>query len=171
MTVQEDLLAVLADRMAIQDLIVRYAKARDTTDPEIYRQIFAPDAVIALSNGKVMSENLEEIVAKSLSDQVRFNPDRQEGVVTYALMRHDVSNMNVELSGDTARSDYYVNTLAYNDVEKRPEIIAAGRIEDDYVRREGRWWIVRSTLVIGWGNEEMGKRLQVGEHTPPQYRR
>jgi hypothetical protein len=170
MTEHERRIADLADRMAIHDLVVRYAKARDTTDPDLYRQIFAEDAVIALGTGKVMSSNLEEIVAKSVSDQVRFNPNKQPGVTSYAIMRHDVSNISITISGDTAESDYYVNTLAYNDAAKRPEIISAARNEDEYARRDGRWWITRSTLIFGWENEEMGKALKVGPYTPPEYR-
>lgn len=168
----QSIIAGLADRIAIQDLVVKYAKARDTTDPDLYRQIFAVDAVIALANGKVMSKDLAEILAKVSSDQVRFNPGRNpDGPASYGIMRHEVSNVSVTIDGDSARSDYYVDTLAYNVAEKRPEIISAARNEDEYRRRDGRWWITRSTLIFGWENEEMGKALKVGPYTPPEYRR
>src|SRR5262245_5129513 len=102
----------LVDRMAIHDLVIQYAKARDTTEPDLYRQIFAQDAVVALANGKILSGDLEEIVAKSLTDQVRFNPGKRPGAVSYAVMRHDVSNVSITVSGHSAKSDYYINTLA-----------------------------------------------------------
>jgi hypothetical protein len=171
MTSQDKLLADIADRIAIQDLVVKYARARDTTNPDLYREIFAGDAVIALADGRVMSKDLEEILAKVATDQVRFNPGRRPGVTSYAIMRHEVSNITVSVSGDSASSDYYIDTLAFNEAEKRPEIIAAGRSEDRYRRENGRWWITRSTLIFGWEHEAMGKALKVGPYTPSEYRR
>ncbi len=171
MSAQDEPVANIADRIAIQDLVVSYAKARDTTDPDAYRQIFAEDAVIALADGKVMSKDLDEILAKVAGDQVRFNPGWQPGMTSYGIMRHEVCNVSITVSGDCARSDYYVNTLAYNEAEKRPEIISVARNEDEYRRRAGRWWITKSTLIFGWENEAMGKALRVGPYTPPEYRR
>ena len=168
---QEDLIAELADRMAIQDLVVDYARARDTTDPDLYRRIFAGDASIRTATGRVLSQNLDAILSKVHDDQVRFNPGKRPGETSYGVMRHDVSNVRIVLHGDTAESVYHVTTVACNQVAKRPEIIGTARNEDEYVRRDGRWWIIRSTLVFGWENEEMGKALKVGPYTPPEYRR
>ena len=169
MSDQGKLMAEIADRIAIQDLIVKYARARDTTDASLYREIFAADATIG-SPGKAFSSNLEEILAKVASDVIRFNPGSRPGTTTYAIMRHEVTNALVTINGDTARSDYYVDTLAYNEAARRPEIIATARNEDEYRRDDGRWLITRSTLNFGWNHEEMGKALQVGPYTPPQYR-
>ena len=169
MTSQDTLITKIADRIAISDLIVKYARARDTTDPSLYREIFAEDATIG-PPGKNFSNNLQEILAKVANDIIRFNPGRQPGTTSYAIMRHEVSNVLITISGDTARSDYYVDTLAYNEAQKRPEIIATARNEDEYRRVHGQWLITRSTLNFGWSHEEMGKALQVGPYTPPQYR-
>jgi len=179
MSEQDGLIADIASRMAIQDLVVQYAKARDTTDPDLYREIFAEDAAIAikdeavpaLADGKVMSHNREEILAKVKSDQVRFNPGKQPGETSYGIMRHEVANVTITISGDSAASDYYVITLAHNEAERRPEIISVARAEDEYLARGGRWWITKSTLIFDWENEAMGKALKVGPHTPPEYRR
>jgi len=179
MSEQDRLAEDIASRLAIQELVVKYARARDTTDPDLYREIFAEDAVIAvkdekveaLADGRVMSANREEILAKVMTDQVRFNPGKQPGVTKWAVFRHQVSNVLVTLSGDSARSDYYVDTLAYNEDEKRPEITSVARLEDEYRRQDGRWWITRSTLVFDWSNEGMRKTLQAGPHTPAEYRK
>ena len=79
------LITEIADRIAIQDLIVKYAKGRDTTNPELYREIFAEDATIG-TPGKVFSKNLDEILAKVASDIVRFNPGKRSGATSYAIM-------------------------------------------------------------------------------------
>jgi hypothetical protein len=166
---QDRLIAEIADRMAIHDLIVKYAKGRDTTDPALYREIFADDATIG-PPGKAFSKNLEEILAKVADDVIRFNPEKEPGATSYAVMRHEVSNVLITVSGDSARSEYYVDTLAYNAAGKRPEILGTARNEDEYRRVDGRWRITRSTLNFGWSNEELGRELQVGPYTPPQYR-
>jgi hypothetical protein len=166
---KDRLLTEIADRMAIHDLIVKYAKGRDTTDPALYREIFAEDATIG-PPGKAFSRNLDEILAKVANDIIRFNPAKEPGATSYAIMRHEVSNVLITLSGDSACSEYYVDTLAYNLAKKRPEIIGTARNEDEYRHVDGRWWITRSTLNFGWEHEEMGKELQVGPFTPPEYR-
>lgn len=160
----------LADKLAIHELVVKYAKGRDTTDPELYRTIFAEDAVIGTGSGMVMSGNLDAILAKVANDIKRFNPGYTPGKTSLAVMRHLTTNIDITLSDDTARSDYYVTTMAYNEADKRPEVIAVTRNVDDYARRDGRWWIVRSTLHFGWENDEMGRVLQIGPYTPEEYR-
>jgi hypothetical protein len=171
MSTQDDLVTAIADRMAIEELIVKYAKGRDTTDADLYREIFAEDATIGLPGGKVFSKNRDEILAKVADDVVRFNPGKQDGTASYAIMRHEVGNILITISGDTARSEYYIDTLAYNETEKRPEFIATGRNEDEYRRVDGRWQITKSILIFQWENERMGQALRVGVFTPPEYRR
>ncbi|WP_395396178.1 nuclear transport factor 2 family protein (plasmid) [Novosphingobium sp. BL-8A] len=168
---QDRLLHEVADKLAIQDLVVKYAKGRDTTDPGIYKAIFAEDATICAAGGRILSADLDAILAKVATDQIRFNPGRKADEVSYALMRHIVTNVDITLSGETALSDYYITTLANNEAEKRPEVIAVARNEDVYAKRDGRWWIIRSTLNFGWEHDAMGRVLQVGPHTPAEYRR
>lgn len=170
MTSHEELVVAIADRLAIQDLVVLYAKARDTTDADLYRQIFAEDASIGSGSGITMSTDREQILAKVANDQIRFNPDKKPGETRYGVMRHEPSNVSITIDGDTATSDYYIKTLAYNEAEQRPEIISMGRNEDRYEKRDGRWWIVRSTLYFGWEHPAMGRALKIGRFTPPEYR-
>lgn len=171
MSPQDTTISAIVDRLAIEDLVVRYAKARDTTDPALYSATFAEDASICAAGGRVLSADREAILAKVANDQVRFNPGMKPGETSYAIMRHLVTNVDITLGDHEARSDYYVTTLAYNEADKRPEMIAVTRNEDDYVKRDGRWWIIRSTLHFGWEHDVMGRVLQVGPHTPAQYRR
>lgn len=171
MTANEALFQAVVDRLAIEDLIVQYAKGRDTTDPAIYKAIFAPDASIGIPGGRTLSGDLEAILEKVATDRIRFNPGCEDGKVSWAKMRHVVTNIEIVLDGERASSSYYVMTLAQNEAAKKPEIIATALNEDEYEKRDGRWWIVRSTLNFGWENEEMGRALQVGPYTPVEFRR
>ena len=158
------------DAYAIAQLIARYAKGRDTTEAALYREVFAADAQIATGAGHVLSRNLDEILEKVAGDVVRFNPGYGAGE-SWAVMRHAVTNVLIDIDGDGAASEYYVLTLAYNEAKRRPEVMSTPRNVDRYERRDGRWWIVRSELHFGWEGEELGKALQVGPYTPAQYRR
>jgi hypothetical protein len=167
-TVQD--IEALADRLAIERLVVKYAKGRDTTDADIYREIFAEDATISSGSGMVLSGDREAILGKVANDVKRFNPGFGEGKTSYAIMRHLVTNIDIELDGNHASADYYVTTLAQNEAAKRLELVALARNEDRYEKREGRWWIVSSTLFFGWENDEMGRMLKVGPYTPDEYK-
>ena len=172
MRTPEELLDELGSQQAIERLVMTYAKGRDTTEPDLYRAVFAADAVIASGSGHVLSGDLEEILAKVAGDQERFNAGYRPGEVSWSSMRHLVGNLLIELDLDseTAIGEYYVTTLAHHPDKKRPEVIATARNEDRFARRDGRWWIVRSTLHFGWESEEMGRLLQVGPWTPAAYR-
>lgn len=175
MTTEHDALRRIADRIQIEELVIRYARARDTTDPAEYREVFAADATIGSGSGRIMSHDLAGILAKVADDQVRFNPDYDPAATgaarSYAIMRHQPGNILIELHGDAAASDYYVTTIAMDPAARRPEILALGRVRDDLERRDGRWWIVRSTLFFDWENDALGRVLQVGPYTPAQYQR
>ncbi|MEQ6897997.1 nuclear transport factor 2 family protein [Microbacterium sp. KR10-403] len=160
-----------AAHAAIARLVALYAKARDTTEPALYREAFAPDAMIIAGDGRVLSAGLEEILEKVCGDQDRFTPGYRQGEITWSVMRHQVANLLVDVDGDRARCEYQVATLVYDEEERRPMIMATARNEDLCERRDGRWWIIRSTLHFGWSDERMARRLQVGPWTPPAYRR
>lgn len=161
----------MLDHMAINQLIVGYAKARDTTDAELYRELFAEEAIIQSGSGKVMSTGLAAILNKVAGDVERFNPKKKNQPESYALLRHNVSNVDIALMGEFAKSEYYVTSIAYSEANQMPEIISTARNVDEYEKRDGRWWITKSTLNFGWENEAMGKALQLGPYTPEKYRR
>lgn len=168
-------LRVLLDRDVIHQMVIGYATARDTTDPRLYRELFAPDAQVWASGDRLLSDGLQQILAKVENDQRRFNPAILEmgsdpAEPPYGIMRHLVANVLITIDGDFARSHYTVTTLAHHAVEQKPEICSVTRVEDHYSRRASRWWIIRSTLTFEWENDAMGRALQVGPYTPEIYR-
>lgn len=169
LTDDQTTLRELADRLCIQDLIVLFARALDTTDPDLYRQIFADEAEIRLEDGHVMWKGIDGIMEMAAYHQMRFNPEKRPGTTSYMIMRHEVMNATVALDGDRASSDYYLDVLAYNDQTRRPEIITCTRQEDEYVKREGQWKITSSTLIFMWEHEELCKRMAIGPYTPEEY--
>jgi len=165
-----ELLTQLADRAAIQDLMTAYATAHNTTDPELYRQIFADDVKILSDDGKVRLEGMQALLAEVKNDRKRFNPDAKDGVRTYGVMRHLFTNMETHVKGNTATGHCYAIVMANNVAAKRPELVAVGRYDNEYVKRSGEWRISSMKTTIEWGNEDMAKALQIGPYTPAEYR-
>lgn len=166
----DKLLTDLADRAAIQDLMTGYATAHNTTDPELYRQIFVNDVKILFPDGTVVLDGIEALLAEVKNDRVRFNQGAKEGVRTYGVMRHLVTNVEINVTGSTATSLCYVLVIANNAPAKQPEIVAMDRYNNEYVKRNGKWRISKMTTYVDWGNDEMAKMLQVGPYTPAEYR-
>lgn len=160
----------LMDRLAIEDLMVRYATAHNTTEQEMYREIFTEDARILLPGGVVALDGLDEILASVRNDRERFNAGTEEGSYTYGKLRQLITNSVVEVDGDAASGTCYVLTIAYHPDKMAPEILSMGRYEDVYVKVAGRWLIEQRTIHIDWGSEEMTRMLEVGAYTPERYR-
>jgi hypothetical protein len=163
-------LAYLADRLMIEDLMISYATAHNVTEPDLYRNIFTEDAEIALPTGQVILKGIDKIMASVKVDRERFNAGAKEGVRTYGNMRHIITNMVVNITGNTATGSCYLLNTAYNAATNKPEILAMGRYEDNYVKKNGKWLIARRTLIADWGNDDLAKAIGVGPYTPPQYR-
>ena len=156
----------LVDRIEIEDLVNTYARARDTTDADLYRVIFTDDAQVVLPDGAVLTAGIDAILGKVAADARRFNPSRQTDPSAYAAMRHIVTNLIVAIEGGSATAEYYVLTMAYDDENQQPGIVSFGRNHDDLVYRDGRWRIARSVLAYDWGNNALSRALQLGPHSP-----
>src|SRR4051794_18340696 len=91
-------LSEVGDRLAIQDLMYRYAMAVDGRDWDLYRTVFSPDAVIDYVDSGGGRADLETTV-KWLAVVL--------GV--FAGLQHNMTNHVVEIEGDRARAcTYYV---------------------------------------------------------------
>jgi hypothetical protein len=166
----DKLLTYLADRAAIQDLMALYETAHNTTDPALYPQIFTDDVKIVSPQGRVVIDGIDALVANAKKDRLRFNPGAKDGVRTYGVMRHLITNVEINVTGNTATSHCYLLIIANNIPAKKPEIVAMGGYNNDYVKKNGKWRISKLVSYFDWGNDEMAKVLQIGPYTPPQYR-
>ena len=81
----------LADRIAAEDLLTRYATAVDRRDWEQYRSIFTADAEIDYTSAGGIAGTVDEIVG-FLSTSLEM----------FEMTQHLVSNINLEVNGDSA---------------------------------------------------------------------
>jgi hypothetical protein len=134
-------LAELVDRLAIQDLLVRYATAIDH-DMRLWDEVFLPDAPLDYSRagGAVVS-------AREMK-HVMFDLHR-----TALSTQHLMSNMAIELSGDAARG----RTAARLYIARpgtRPHLVEitdlSAYYDDEFVRTQDGWRISARNTTITW---------------------
>jgi uncharacterized protein (TIGR02246 family) len=129
-------LQALEDRLAINDLFVRYATALDGGDVETIVHCFAEDGalespVVGVYRGR---DGIREFAT-------RFARLRESGT----QLRHVLSNLAVRLDGDRAHAACYLVTIMTRDGKSvlRPP----GRYECQLQRVDGRW-VFKYRLVI-----------------------
>ena len=82
----------LADRLAIGDLLTRYATAVDRRDWDLYRTVFTSDAEIDYTSAGGIAGTVDEVV--------EFLDSALSG---FEMPQHLVSNVEASIEGDTAR--------------------------------------------------------------------
>ena len=82
----------LADRLAIGDLLTRYATAVDRRDWDLYRTVFTSDAEIDYTSAGGIAGTVDEVV--------EFLDGALSG---FEMTQHLVSNVDTSVEGDTAR--------------------------------------------------------------------
>ena len=124
----------VSDRIEIQDLLVRYARAIDTQDYALLDTCFTPDAHVDYTTSGGVKGSYPEVRAWL-----------EKALAQFDAMMHFVGNSIVSLEGDTARAKTYV----YNPMGKAgPDgTVEFFTVVADYVDR-----LVRTPS--GWRIEE-----------------
>jgi 3-phenylpropionate/cinnamic acid dioxygenase small subunit len=127
MTLQE-----VTDRIAIDDLLTRYATAVNTKDWDLYASCFTPDAFVDYTSAGGIKGHLPEVKAW-LAERMQFFP----------MTQHVVTNRAVSISGDTATSRAcFFNPMGLPaDDGKLTLFFDGGYYNDKLVRTPGGWRI------------------------------
>jgi uncharacterized protein (TIGR02246 family) len=125
------------DRLAINDLFVRYTTALDAGDVETVVDCFTSDA--ALESPVIGVIAGREAIRAFAS---RFAAQRAGGT----QFRHMVTNIAAEIStgGDRARASSYLLVLITRDGKSRQ--LPPGRYECELVRQGGKWRFSRRVV-------------------------
>jgi hypothetical protein len=127
----------LADRVAIQEALARYARGIDRRDWDILRSAYHPDAII---NQAGHEGGVEALIAGFLP---------RHSLIEQAM--HMLTNCLIEFdTEDSALAEtYYLAWLRAPDPsgDGQIETRALGRYVDRFERREGEWRIARRTTV------------------------
>ncbi len=129
--------AGIADRIEIADLLTRYARAVDTRDWDLYREVFTPSAHIDYTSaGGVVGD--VETVATWL----------EETLAAFEMTQHLISNLEVDVDGDEAR----VRAMFFNPMRTADgtRITCGGWYHHDLVRTDAGWRSRRLVETAAW---------------------
>lgn len=130
-------LAHVADRLAIQDLLVRYSTAIDTKNFALLDQVFTTDGVGDYTASGGIRGNLAEIkqwLERALS--------------IFTVVQHLVTNVAVEIRGDEAQSTCYLyNPLGYPRDDGSVEMLWVGAVYRDRLVRTPQGWRIRERII------------------------
>lgn len=127
----------LADRIEITDLLTRYATAVDGKDWPLYRSVFTTDAQIDYSTAGGPTGDVDAVVA-GLIEQLQL----------FTRTQHFISNIAVELDGDTAK----VRAMFFNPMIVSPgkQFTCGGWYNHDLVRTPDGWRSARLVEEAAW---------------------
>lgn len=123
------------DELAIQRILIDYSATQDARDYRGYANLFARDGEWV--NGKTVHKGRDAIY-KMLVDLYGAPPPGFVNLDSY----HISSNPQIEVHGDraTARSRHL---LVWRGPDGSPTPALAGRYEDELIREDGQWKILR----------------------------
>lgn len=143
----------LEDIETIRSLLVKIARGTDRYDSDLLASIIDEGAILDMGSGRNIS-------GAAFVTAVRPPAEPRPGRM------HLVSNLRIELEGDTARSEsYIVSTQDVLVTDVRKTRIRAGRYLDRWERRGHGWKLFARTLVDEWGRlDEVAEGIDAGAH-------
>jgi len=137
---ETDLLREVRDRAAIEELMWRYTRALDTTDPDAYAAAYTPDGQFRAG---ATATTGRDALRKMIADMRQGNAAEAANGVRRPPMYHMTANHVIRfIDEDTARVEaYYLTAFGAAGPDTPLRIAAVGRSVDDLVRVDGRWLI------------------------------
>ena len=125
----------VADRLAMSDVLIRYATAQDSRDWELLASCFTDDARL-------------DYDTSGLFDRDDFVAHCRVGLARMKATQHCVTNHVIEVDGDHARSTSYV--IAQHVRNDDVTFTLGGTYHDDFVRSGTEWRIASRRSVTSW---------------------
>lgn len=132
----------LADRLAIVDLLHRYATGLDTKDWELLASVFTADGVA--DYGALGGVNEGPAAIAKLCSGALGGLDASQHIIT---------NEVIEVDGDRARARCYFQAQhVFTGAEGGDNFLVGGTYDDEIVRTADGWRIRHRTLTPTWLN-------------------
>lgn len=135
----------LLDRQALQQLVLRYARAVDRKDFDRLCGLYHPDA----------HHDHGGMFAGSPAEMVRWLRETMVDIET----QHLIANSLFSIQGTQAQGEIYSVNFHYFPKSGR-NYIAGGRYLDRYEKRDGIWRFTSRRRVIDWSEERPASSAQ-----------
>jgi hypothetical protein len=133
-------LRLVEDRQAIHDVIVRYCRGVDRSDPDLVLAAFHDDAID--NHFGVVLPFREAIGTLKTARSGGGSPPSK------TTSMHNICNVLIEVDGDIARCESYVIVIVRIPQDGGTiDWMHAGRYVDRFERRNGEWRIAYRTVV------------------------
>ena len=126
--------AALQDRLALRDLLTRYAHGVDTQDLPLVASCFTPDCAY---EGQLGRGTIADALARLA-----------EAFARYRTTLHYLGISEIAVAGDAARTE--TGCLAYHVRTDGRHLLAGVRYGDDLVRTLDGWRICRRVVRTFW---------------------
>jgi ketosteroid isomerase-like protein len=135
----------LSDRIAIEDMIVKYYVDMSAGKSHDLAQYYTEDALLDV-NG-VIAKGHEEIekLYKGVGDG--------DAPAFSGKMNMLLNNAIIDVNGDTATAWFIWTGVINEDIEGPPRFLEQGREFDELVKRDGRWYITKRYITADSGAE------------------
>lgn len=135
-------LATVADRLAVSDVLHRYATAIDTKNFDLLNQVF--DERVATDFTSFGGKKVE-VTRGEWIDAVRRTVGGLDAT------QHLTANHVHEIAGDRAHLTAYIQAMHHlNGARGEPDYVIGGTYEIDLVRRAAGWRISRYSINVTW---------------------
>ena len=134
---QTNSLQALADKQAITELIYSYCRSVDRLDVPLGRSVFHEDSHADYGKGFYQGpgKDVIDLICKQHLHMLSHS--------------HQVSNILIDLDGDSAGSEAYVTaTLRMDNKGQLMQMTVWARYCDKWSRRNGRWGIDKRVMVL-----------------------
>ena len=137
----------MSDRLALRELVERYARIPDDRDYALVDEVFCTDAVLRGPGFELCG-----------SGEIRTG---MQAIERYSATHHAVHNQLVRLHGDRAEGDVWCVANHLHEVDGRPHKLDWGIRYADHYRRDAEGWrIAQRELRVVWTQDlplEAGK--------------
>jgi uncharacterized protein (TIGR02246 family) len=152
-----------SDRAQIENLMAKYIFALDWQNGEILASTFTEDGILDSAGGVTQGRKaLREMIEKLRANTEKRRAEDKSGLRP-ARARHTVSNVFIEVTGNTARSRAYWLHYGNNNPDRKGVVDSFGHYEDELVKLNGQWLFKKRHVF----NEQLAHRASTDRFPLP----
>ena len=143
-------LAMIGDRLAIQDVLAKHSRGVDRADEATLKGCYWPDSTVAYGG---FNGNAHEF-CKSLPI----------GIKRYWATQHTITNIQADIRGSHAKVETYVTAYHYRrDADgSGTEMTYLGRYLDRFEKRGNVWKIKHRQVLMDWNQNTQATSINDG---------